>query len=450
MTKKGKIKWSIILMATLVLGIWISTRWNTWFGNPPEPSYTPAGEPHRILLTMGAKGGNSRIVTWQADTMPQDGSIWLQDSTANTREIKATCEVVHTRGGKTAFYRADLGELAHTDNGYKFCVTSGKKKSGWYSFNIPPKKESVSFIFMGDVQDTVNGISKQIFNKIDQKNADADFWLFGGDLVERPIDDFWQVAFNDLDSIGTRKPILGISGNHEYLKGLVKELDPRFGHVFGYYLDSKVGDNHVFSFSYGDARFFLLDSNTDSWNLPTQRRWLRAELEKSTEKWKIVVLHHPLYSNKGKHYNPMVKWAFGNLVKEFNVDLVLQAHEHVYARWNEKDAQDNPLAPLYLSTYASPKQYQMFFDVPEDRIGTNDRFYQRISYNADSLTIWTFTGSNHEAYDHVCITKDKTYQVTDFFKGKPQKVEISDWFRTNKKKHLQEYEKDIDTWEKKQ
>lgn len=454
MSSRKKIKWGIALFLVVGLGIWISCRWSVWFGNPPEFPYETRPEPHRVLLTMGTNGPHSRIVTWQADTMAQEGKLMVYMLPEGRKEIayiyEASCEVVETRGGKVAFYRAafNLDNLCHSVNGYRFSVETAGKKSGIYEIGLPDSKDATSFIFMGDVQDTARGLSHNLFKAIDRQHADADFWLFGGDLVERPIDGYWQVAFDDLDTVASAKPVLAISGNHEYLKGLVKQLDPRFGQVFGYYQNSKVGDNHVFSFAYGGARFFLLDSNTDAWNLPAQRSWLEEQLQNCTEKWKIVVLHHPLHSNKGKHYNPMVKWAFGGLVKKYGVDLVLQAHEHVYARWNDKDEQGNYLAPLYLSTYCSPKQYQLHFSVSEDRIGTNDRFYQRITYNADSLSIWTYTATDHKPYDHVCITKSDSvgYRVDDFFKDVPQKVEISNWFKANKGRHLKEYEKEIEEW----
>lgn len=443
---KLKKKW-IFLFLLVGLGIFVSLRWNTWFGNIPEPPYTVSEAPHRILLTMGNSGENSRIVTWQADAVVKEGELTLCSQKEIARTVKASCELVRSRSGKVAFYRVEIKDLSYGGD-YRFSVKSGEKSSGTYHFSVPAQSDSASFVFMGDVQeDTARGLSNGIFNAINTRFPNADFWLFGGDLVERPIDDYWQVTFDDVDTIATTKTVLAIPGNHEYLKGFKRQLDTRFGPVFGYFQQSKVGENHVFSFSYHGARFFMLDSNTDAFNLPSQRGWLKEELQKATEKWKVVVIHHPLYSNKGEHYNPLVKWAFKDLVEEYGVDLVLQAHEHVYARYNVKDANGGAVAPLYLSTYCSPKQYQLHFKVPEDRIGTNDRFYQCISYNADSLNISTYTASNGKQYDGVTITKGADgYAVKDYFKGQPEKVEISEWFRQNKKKHIKEYEKDIELW----
>lgn len=446
-TKKG-----IVLLVVVALGVFVSLRWHIWFGNPPEPPYTSAPEPHRIMLTMGNGGEDSRMVTWQADTMVRQSELVLiTPGNPQPQTFRAVGEVVKSRSGQTAFYRVELKDLKHQAADYQYYVQTAGKKSATYHFNIPAIGTASSFILMGDVQDSAKGLSHQIFQEIQTANPDVDFWLFGGDFVERPIDDYWQLAFDDLDSVATLKPVLSISGNHEYLKGFHGVLDARMGYVFGYYQQSKVGNNHVYSFSYRGARFFLLDSNADAWQLVAQHYWLKEQLENSNEKWKIVVLHHPLHSNKGEYYNPLIKWAFKSLVEDSGVDLVLQGHEHVYARWNAKDDGGAAVAPLYVASYCSPKQYQMHFKQPEDRLGTNDRFYQRISFNADSLWMCTYTASNNQLYDQVCVTKGQDgFSVKDYFKGKPQKVEVSDWFRKNKKKYLKEYEQDIANWQKSQ
>lgn len=445
-------KLAVAAAVFLGLGAWMSSRWGTWFGNQPEPAYQTAAAPHNVLLTMGNSGPCSRIVTWQADTLAQTGALNLRYNHGGKcvdSSFAAACQVVATRSGKVAFYSVQIDSIPLGATGLAYTVRTGASEAGPFRFAMPADYGSTEFVFMGDVQDSAQGLSHSYFQAIDSLHPNAAFWLFGGDLVERPMDKWWQVVFADLDSIATRRPILSIGGNHEYLKGVVKELDPRVAHTFGYFLQSRVGSNHVYSFAQGPVRFFLLDSNADCWNLPSQRGWLENELGKCAEKWKVVVLHHPLYSNKGSHYNPLVKWAFASLVKDYGVDLVLQGHEHVYARWNDKDEQGRYLAPVYLSSLCSPKQYQLRFGQPEDRLGTNARFYQHIVCNADSLALWTFTLEDGRVYDHICLSKPNgNYQVADYYKTQPQKVEVSEWFRKNKARHLQEYQNEIEQWKK--
>ena len=51
----------------LALGCWAYTRWDVWFGNPPEAPYAPAKVPSRVLLTFGNDGEMSRMVSWMCD-----------------------------------------------------------------------------------------------------------------------------------------------------------------------------------------------------------------------------------------------------------------------------------------------------------------------------------------------------------------------------------------------
>lgn len=64
-----------------------------------------------------------------------------------------------------------------------------------------------------------------------------------------------------------------------------------------------VGDNQVYTLRYNDLQLFLLDSNREFFYLWSQKEWLEKELQTSDARWKIVVLHHPLYSVKGKYNN---------------------------------------------------------------------------------------------------------------------------------------------------
>ena len=67
MKKKSIIKLSITAVILIALGCWINSRWNAWFGNPPEAVYSPLNEPGRILLTFGDENALSRNISWQYD-----------------------------------------------------------------------------------------------------------------------------------------------------------------------------------------------------------------------------------------------------------------------------------------------------------------------------------------------------------------------------------------------
>ena len=89
----------------------------------------------------------------------------------------------------------------------------------------------------------------------------------------------------------------------------------------------------------GNVQIFVVDSGYTS--TPTmvepdgntatspQADWLRFELAASTASWRVVVFHHPPYSNGATHgSSTALRWDF----KGMGADLVLNGHSHNYER----------------------------------------------------------------------------------------------------------------------
>lgn len=87
------------------------------------------------------------------------------------------------------------------------------------------------------------------------------------------------------------------------------------------YYTLKLGDN---------VRFFMLDTN---YMTPEQYDWIKKELEDSSDDWKIVVFHHPLYSSGGRHGSDIkLRERLEPLFVQYGVSIVLQGHDHFYER----------------------------------------------------------------------------------------------------------------------
>ena len=409
------------LVALVALGILSYVRWEVWFGNPEEAPYSTTDQPQRILLTFGDENGNNRNVSWSCGEEVKPAFLELADLT-DTIRIDAKGEVFTSRAGKTAFYVARLRNL-ESGCAYSYRVCTDDHYSEWHHFSLSEHQET-SFLYVGDVQDTIAGIANQLLKSAFKHHPDAQFLICGGDLTERPTDAYWQETFEGLDSIGQTLPVMTITGNHDYLKGLIYKLERRFSLIHSYFLDSMIGENQVFTLKYKDVQFFLLDSNREFFYLYTQRHWLEEQLKASTATWKIVVLHHPLYSIRSKNNNLIQRWMFDDLIREYGVDLVLQGHEHAYARMTNHDQQlQTPITPVYTVSHLSPKNYRIEFSESFDKFGSGSRYYQQIKANAQSLTITAYDAVTHELYDSLVIKKDKG--IIDYGKDIPEKIEFT-------------------------
>jgi hypothetical protein len=396
-----KIKWIVIIVICCLVILLCVKRWNAWFGNLVEPDYESLNVPHRIQLTFGNTGQFSRNISWQCGDSLQTSILFLtKNETTDTISITAAGKVFKTTGGITVSYYAKIKELIA--GAYSYSVCTGNTQSSWYSFKVGDETDKFSFLYFGDIQEDLNGNARQFFTNIHKREEDASFWIFGGDVVERPHDQYWNVYFLSMDSISQTVPIIAIPGNHEYLKKIPSKLEERFVYNFSYLIESQHKGHSVFNTTYGDMAIFTLDSNRDAWTLFSQNRWLKNALEQSKDKkWKIVVLHHPINSIRGRLRNKQIKFMFDSILKEYNVDMVLQGHEHGYARITNQEK-----TPIYVVGNSSQKNYRLYLNDDYERFGTGLRFYQKIAVNGDTLRLKTYT-ENEELYDDVCLVKTR-------------------------------------------
>jgi hypothetical protein len=87
-----------------------------------------------------------------------------------------------------------------------------------------------------------------------------------------------------------------------------------------------------YTFEWGPARFFMLDSDPDEpagvqkWS--EQAQWLSGALGASTAAWNIVVLHHAPFSSGHHGSSTWMRWPY----RAWGADLVLAGHDHTYER----------------------------------------------------------------------------------------------------------------------
>lgn len=442
---KKKIIWGFVFLVLIAGSILCKIRWRAWFYNRPEISYVLTNEPRRVILTFGNNGELSRNVSWVCGGISKEAKLeYTKIGSGDTLLIDGASKFLKTLGGFGYANWAKFKDLAYGDS-YSYRVWNDNRSSDWHSFTMQSDStDHFSFIFIGDVQDTLRGKTRDFMENVRNRFPQTDFYMFAGDFAERPMNCYWEEAYQSIDSIAPSKPLLVSPGNHEYVKGIVRTLEQRFNYAFSYLLESEYKNNNVFAIDYKDATIITLDSNRDPWFLFSQREWLERALKNSDKKWKIVMLHHPVYSIKGKTNNLPVRWMFDSLFREYGVDLVLQGHEHNYARMTNKKEDSEMTTPVYLVSHASPKGYRLAFNNKYDRFGTNHRFYQNIDVKGDTLHMQAFL-ENDSLYDDVQIVKNASgIQIIDRGRDIPEILEMP-WL-TGKK--AEEFEQNAEKWRK--
>jgi 3',5'-cyclic AMP phosphodiesterase CpdA len=112
--------------------------------------------------------------------------------------------------------------------------------------------------------------------------------------------------------------LLAILGNHDVLEGHGQAQMAALGM-----------EGRYWSRSFDDLLLVGLDSNALD---ADQVTWLESTLAASDARWKVVALHHPLYSAGYQGSNAEVRRVLEPIFVANHVQLVLSGHDHDYQR----------------------------------------------------------------------------------------------------------------------
>lgn len=380
------------------VGIVCGIRWNAWFGNQPEKDYVVLLRPHNIVLTYGEDATADRVISWRADTLLQESFVTLLNEQGDTLNVPAEGEVVESRAGRAAFYKTCLHALP--EGCYTYRCQSGFCTSEWRSFCVHAD-EGGQFLLFGDVQDKTGKSSTDLFSQAFEQQPDIDYAAFVGDIIERPTDNYWQLWFRSMQNRQERIPVVAATGNHEYLKGVIKKLDSRWAHVF---VNPQNGPYRFTGTSYfvDFPLYRLVVIDTDALHrfsdYTITQTWLDKTLTQAQQPWKIVIMHHPVYAaGKGRN-NPSIWLAFRRTLKK--ADLVFAGHDHNYMRRGEK--------PVYILTNSSDKFYVAKKKIKADKFASGTRFYEKVSVTADSIGVFTYQAETDSLFDQITISSPAT------------------------------------------
>jgi hypothetical protein len=154
--------------------------------------------------------------------------------------------------------------------------------------------------------------------------------------------------------------------------------------------------------------------------LEKQTEWLASTLRDAEQdpdiRWTVATFHHPMFSSGEGRNNEQLRAAWRPLFDEYNVDLVLQGHDHTYARGQAQNLKQgvNARSPeggtVYVNSVSGAKMYEIkpdrwgrFDGVEMERGGENTQLYQVVRVGTDTLEFrsYTATGAPYDAFDLV-------------------------------------------------
>ena len=212
-----------------------------------------------------------------------------------------------------------------------------------YTFKTAVKDSSAfMFALIGDTQR--NNETPWAWGKVAQRVWEdrPNFVVLAGDLVDKGMrkSDWLEDFFPKGHVLMSRVPVYPVLGNHE------QDAPYYYQYVVA------PAPEYYYTFHYGNAQFFMLDSNRDLSEGSEQYNWLEWELARSTAQWKIAVHHHPPYSSDNNDHgdtdNALSMLGVENprnlvpLYEKYGLDFSLFGHTHLYERsWPIKEDRIN-------------------------------------------------------------------------------------------------------------
>ena len=209
----------------------------------------------------------------------------------------------------------------------------------------------------------------------------------------------------------SRVPVYPCVGNHEK------------NHANYYKYFSLPAPEYYYSFRYGDAEFFVLDTNTNRTLglLPggEQYQWLEKSLAASSAKWKFCYHHHPAYSSDADDFGNTAKGPSTGgdlrvrqlvpLYEKYKVDIVFNGHVHTYERtWPIKSGKVNQKDGVaYITSGGGGGPLEDVAPTPTffKQEGRVDYHYCYVAIQAGTLSFKAFDQENR-LFDHFTLKKE--------------------------------------------
>lgn len=247
--------------------------------------------------------------------------------------------------------------------------------------------DTLSMVILGDVHNT---LTNSDYRQIAALSEDMQCYAQLGDFVER--EQFYykqwlkhQLAGTAFDSL----PMMACPGNHEYLKGINRQLpDSWFASFCMPHNGPLFGQGSTYFVDFRNMRFIAID--TEDPNLLSEytrlNAWVKQAISTACQPWVVVMMHRPVFASSKGRVNPTIWVSMSYALQD--ADVVFSGHDHTYARRGDGVPEIGGVhRPVWIGLSSTtraktPKRYSKM-----DTIVAGGPFYERMRITEHELTL---------------------------------------------------------------
>lgn len=387
----------------------------------------PSKTPDRVISNLTVDPAHSFAVNWRTNQQIDSGFVEVALATdgpefllRDIKRIKAVSQEFENQNSreplvKATFHSAVLSNLL-SNTTYAYRVGNGSEEDGywseWYQTTTAHDDDSpFSFIYFGDAQNNVKSLWSRVIRNSYRQFPDVDFMLHAGDLInDRDANLEWGEWFHAGSFIHATIPSMMTPGNHEYRDGVLSSLwRPQFTLPENGPIASLT--ETCYAIDYQNMKLISIDAEgfyESGEGRKAQVKWLDSVLSNNTKKWTALTLHFPIFSTAKGRDNKELREALKPLMDTYKVDLVLQGHDHTYARgFTENQGKGKTVVDdagtIYAVSVSGPKMYESKDQEWMVRRGEYTQLFQIITVSQDTIKYGAYTpiGTLYDAFELV-------------------------------------------------
>lgn len=336
------------------------------FQGGPAP-YAPSELPDRIVTNWTTEPSTSFSVTWRTSTAVARAFAEIAEAAAgpafekNSRRLPAVTEAYTTDQGSAHTHSVTFTGLRPATE-YLYRVGDGKDAwSEWISFRTASASPApFTFLYFGDAQNRIRPMWARVVRKSLEFAPGARLVIHAGDLINNHNrDEQWGEWHEAAALLHRSVPALPVPGNHEHGRADdgSRRITVNWRPQFTLPLNGVPGIEETNYFiDFQGVRFVALNSNEKQ---QEQAEWLDRILADNPNRWTVAFFHHPIFSGARKRDNKQLRALWQPVFDRHGVDLVLNGHDHVYARTRLVRGDGKPGGTVYVVSVSGPKMYEL-------------------------------------------------------------------------------------------